>query len=86
MRLSFDATLTKISTKRAKRDREGVVVEEPAIAVTVDVPVSSLSPASLGALLRAMDRELRVELDDGQLGFEMIERDGARELVPDRAP
>lgn len=85
MHVSFDATLTKAATKRAKRDKDGIVTEEPAISITVEVPVSAISAGSLGALLRAMDREVRVELDDGQLGFDIAERDGQRELVPDAA-
>lgn len=84
MRVTFDATLTKVTTKRAKHDKDGVMTEEPASAVTVDVPVSAIPAGSLGALLRAMDREITVELFDGQTSFDMVDRDGARALEPVR--
>jgi hypothetical protein len=85
MHVSFDAALTRIATKRAKRDKDGVVVEEPAVSVTVEVPVSAISPGSLGALLRALDRGLRVDLDDGQRAFDLVERDGEPALVAEPA-
>lgn len=83
MRVSFDGVLTKVTTKRAKRDKDGTIVDEPAVAITLDVPVSDLSPSQLGALLRAADRSLRVDLDDLQSAFDIVDRNGSRELAPE---
>lgn len=69
MRTTFVAVLAKVSTKRAKRDSNGIVTEEPAIAVTIEVPISQLEPRVLGDLLRCVDRELEVALVDPQQSF-----------------
>jgi hypothetical protein len=83
MHVQFEGTLASVRTKRAKRDKDGIVTEEPAIAVTLEVPVSAISPAGLGSLLRAMERGFTVALDDGQRSFDVVDRGGEIALVPE---
>lgn len=83
MHVAFEGTLVKVATRRAKKDKDGVVTEEPGISVTVDLPVSVLSVSQLGTLLRAMDREVSVDLSDGQTEFG-VGSDGRELLVAER--
>lgn len=79
MRVEINATLTKVSTKRAKFDKDGQMVEEPGVVLSFEMPVTVLQPRQLGALLRAVEREMTVELDDHQASFDVS--DGKLEPV-----
>lgn len=83
MRVEIDATMVKVSTKRAKFDKEGQMVEEPAVVLSFELPVSALQPRALGALLRAVEREMRLSMDDHQASFDLAD-DGR--LAPEREP
>lgn len=73
MHLSADATLTSIKTVRAKRDSQGVVTEEPGLLLSFQIPVSVLSVAKLGLLLRAVDHDVELAVTDAQTTFGLSE-------------
>lgn len=79
MQMNTVATLAKIGTKRAKRDAQGIVVEEPAVLIQLEVPISNLDKDDLAGLLRAVDQDVELVVRSPQRGFAV--KDGA--LVPE---
>lgn len=69
MHLQTIVTLTKIGTKRGRQDQNGVTVEEPAIVIQVEVPVSNLAAEDLAGLLRAVDQDVELTIASVQRGF-----------------
>jgi hypothetical protein len=72
MHVNVKGTLVKAATKRAKYDKDGQEVEGAAISLTIDLPIVDLTGGDLAGILRAVERKLDVDLDDGQASFDVV--------------
>lgn len=82
MHVNAKGTLVAVKTKRAKLDKDGLEIESAALSLTIDLPIVDLTGGDLAAILRAVERKLNVDLDDGQTAFDIVDVGGAPSLLP----